>query len=145
MSRNSATAGVTLTLTADRASLARTDALTRIRPCLDDPDARVAAAAVEKLIWAGEGDDRCLAAARLRTMLDGDDLLVEACRVEVEVRVAIARRPPGGIEIAGGAERVLLEDNLVRGGLRRPIDGLQIVGGARRPLFLALKSAGSAG
>ena len=66
--------------------------------------------------------------------LAGDDLLVEACRVEVEVRVAIARRPPGGIEIAGGAERVLLEDNLVRGGLRRPIDGLQIVGGARRPL-----------
>src|SRR5438045_3092549 len=65
--------------------------------------------------------------------LAGNDLLVEGCRIEVEVRVAIARRPPGGIEIAGGAERVLLEDNLVRGGVRRPIDGLQIVGGARQP------------
>src|SRR5438477_606314 len=66
--------------------------------------------------------------------LAGDDLLVEACRVEVEVRVAIARRPPGGIEIARGAERARLDENLAGAGLRRPIDGLQIVGGARRPL-----------
>ena len=58
--------------------------------------------------------------------LAGDDLLVEGCRIEVEVRVAIARRPPGGIEIARGAERARLEDNLVRGGLRRPIETRQI-------------------
>jgi len=58
--------------------------------------------------------------------LAGDDLLVEACRVElgtgaatareIAAAAAAARRPLGGIQIGGGSHRVRLRDNLIRGG-----------------------------
>jgi hypothetical protein len=48
--------------------------------------------------------------------LAGEDLLVEACRIELDAAIAAARRPLGGIQIGGGSHRVRLRDNLIRGG-----------------------------